>query len=266
MKLARLLRRDPAAPTLRERAAALREGLSRREAVLGAAVVAAAPIPARAAGTVEAHPDAALIALGQRWAEAYRIERAAAAIWNAYGDVQEIVPPPEAVYVRDGDDALGIARLAGKDRNGRLWYYVGLPGSTAHAGVLREPRRRNRVRPPVPEDNLPADAWGVISGEPWPEAQARADEIVGAWDGWRAAMARHNVVSGHDAAEADWTAKDDVLSGLEDEISVTKAHTLAGLTIKARLAQSLDDRHHRISDDLLFEIIRGLVALDTATA
>lgn len=268
MKLARLLHRDPAAPTLRDRAAALREGLSRREAVLGVAVVTA-PLPAVAAPVAGDHPDAALIALGQRWVEAYRVERAAAARWEAIPNASDLIATPDAVAFHPGDDALGIGRLATFLQDGRLWYCVGDRDCNpryAHASALREPRRRRVTRPVRPEDNLPADAISVTTGEPWPEAQARADAIVAAWD-WRTAeVARQNAASGHDEAEAAWNACDTALDAIEQEISAAKAHTLAGLTIKARLAQSLDDRHHRVSDDLLFEIVRGLVALNTPSA
>lgn len=267
MKLARLLRRDPAAPTLRERAAALREGLSRREAVLGAAI-AAAPLPAMAAAVAEDHPDAALIALWQRWEDARRVERAALSRWDAIPNARDLIDYPAALFVQPGDDVLGIASLASEAHDGRLWYCIGNPGGSTYyrAAALREPRRRNRIRPPVPEDNLPADAWGVVSVEPWPEAQARADAIVAAWDWFETETARLNVSSGHDEAEAAWSVCDAALDAIEHEIAATEARTVAGVTIKARLAQSLDERGHRVSNDLLFEIVRGLVAFDAPTA
>jgi len=254
------------APSLRDRADTLRASLSRRDVTLGAAVVAAVPLPVMAAPVAADHPDAELIALWQRWEEARRIERAALARWDTIPNARDLIDTPEALSVQPDDDALGIANLADVTHDGRLWYCVGNPGSRHRASVLREPRRRNRIRPPVPSDNLPTNAWAVVSGEPWPEAQARADAIVAAWDWYEAETARLNEASGHDAAEREWQACDGELGIAEDDIMNTQARNLAGLTIKARIAHEQDARGDRVSTDLLFEIVRGLVALDTPTA
>lgn len=101
-------------------------------------------------------------------------------------------------------------------------------------------------------------------GEPWPEAQARADEIVAAWDAREAEIARRNEVSGFDAAKEAWEARDAALDIIEDEIAAAEAHTVTGLTIKARLAASWDERGYRATDTLTTGIIAGLIALDTS--
>lgn len=264
MKITRLLRRDPAAPTLRERAAALREGLSRREAVLGAAVVAA-PLSA-ITGPAEAHPDAALISLWQRWKEAHRAVEAAAARWDAIEDAEGTMALPGALFVHDLDAALGIASFACRRSDGRMWYCVGEPGMVRDAAALRKPRQREFRRPVRPEDNLPAYAWVVVGSEPWPEAQARADQIVKAWDGWKAEIARQNRASGYDAAKVAWNDHDNILEAIGSEIAAAEARTITGLAIQGRVALYWDEGGFGDADALAAKIVRGLVSLDTPAA
>lgn len=92
MKLSNLLRRDPAAPSLRERAAALRDRLTTREpdtarrAMLGGALAAAVPLPAMAASvpplSTSPHPDAELLALGEKWLQARVARDEAMTMWG----------------------------------------------------------------------------------------------------------------------------------------------------------------------------------------
>lgn len=270
MKLARLLRRDPAAPTLRERAAALREGLSRREAVIGtAATITVAPLPVVAASTGEAHRDAELIALWQKREAANREWLSASDRLEAARDAHHSVEWPEALAVQLGDDDLGLARLANHEREGRKWYWVGDLNADPHltpASKLRQPRLLTVTRPVCPEDNLPADAQRVVSSKPWPDAQARADEIVAAWDARQAEAARQNAINGYDAAVAHEHACEAALYDIESEIVAAEAHTVAGLAIKARLVNVELERGFGPSDDLLRSITATLITLGAPVA
>ncbi|MCJ2048780.1 hypothetical protein, partial [Methylobacterium sp. J-070] len=82
--LKNLIRRDPSA-SLRERAADLRASLSRRTVVVGS-VAAAVPLPAIAAPLTAApaqpHPDAELVALGERWLRARDAQAEAMEAWG----------------------------------------------------------------------------------------------------------------------------------------------------------------------------------------
>ena len=83
--LKNLIRPDAERPSLRERAADLRASLSRRTVVVGS-VAAAVPLPAIAAPVVAApaqpHPDAELVALGERWLQARAAQDEAMEAWG----------------------------------------------------------------------------------------------------------------------------------------------------------------------------------------
>ncbi|MCJ2141567.1 hypothetical protein [Methylobacterium sp. E-066] len=92
--LKNLIRRDPAA-SLRERAIELRGTLSRRTIVAGSLAVAA-PLPAISAPIVatpaQPHPDAALVALGERWLRAHDAQERAREEWGvAYQQVYAVI-------------------------------------------------------------------------------------------------------------------------------------------------------------------------------
>lgn len=107
MSLKNLIRRDAECPSLRERAAELRGSLSRRTVVAGSLAVAA-PLPAISAPIVatpaQPHPDAALVALGERWLRAHDAEVRAREEWGvAYQQVYAVIVtcPPELFATHD---------------------------------------------------------------------------------------------------------------------------------------------------------------------
>jgi len=102
----KFIHRDPTA-SLRERAAELRGTLSRRTVVAGSLAVAA-PLPAISAPIVatpaQPHPDAALVALGERWLRAHDAQERALEEWGvAYQQVYAVIVtcPPELFATRD---------------------------------------------------------------------------------------------------------------------------------------------------------------------
>ncbi|SFM61515.1 hypothetical protein [Methylobacterium pseudosasicola] len=105
--LKNLIRRDAERPSLRERAADLRASLSRRTVVAGS-IAAAVPLPAIAAPAVSApalpHPDAELVALGERWLRARAAQDEAMEAWGiAYRQVYAVIKtcPPELFSTHD---------------------------------------------------------------------------------------------------------------------------------------------------------------------
>lgn len=108
----KLIRRDPAG-SLRERAADLRASLSRRTVVVGS-VAAAVPLPAIAAPVAAPpalpHPDAELLALGERWLRARDAQERAMEAWGvAWRQVYAVIVtcPPELFVPRDERMCIG---------------------------------------------------------------------------------------------------------------------------------------------------------------
>jgi hypothetical protein len=104
LSLKNLIRRDPESPSLRDRAATLRDSLSRRTVIAGT-VAAAVPLPAIAAPVVMApaqrHPDADLLALGERWLQARSAQDDAMEAWEAaWGQVYAVlITCPPALFI-----------------------------------------------------------------------------------------------------------------------------------------------------------------------
>lgn len=118
-------------------------------------------------------------------------------------------------------------------------------------------RVRNVKRPATVADGFTEEE--VASGlntiarhvrEPWPEAQARADEIVAAWDAWTAERHRRRVASGLEAAWEENERADNQRYEAARAIAEIKATTLAGALAKATLIMTWFDG----PDDLAQEI------------
>ncbi|MHC2018165.1 hypothetical protein [Methylobacterium sp. CM6247] len=117
----------------------------------------------------------------------------------------------------------------------------------------------------APKDNLPDDATGVVEQHPWPEAQARADEICAAFDRWHADRAAAEKAIGLTDANDQLVALGKELARLDREIAATTATTLAGLRVKVLVAQDYyeEDKDHA---GLAAELYRDVLALQTASS
>lgn len=235
-----------------------------RRAILGA--LAAAPVvsvpvlAALPAAAGEPHPDAALLALGA-WFEA--AETAYRAACRRAEEIEAAIVLPEkpaAIYAAEGDDALGLARYAAERDDGRHWYIVGRADASPKPG-LRQPRLRLAERDATPADGLPAHST-VARYVPWPEAQARADEIVSAYEAWVAERDRIDVESGLEAANRASDALGEELSDIEAAIEDATARTLDGLRVKARMARRDLDQGFQINEALHESLIRDLLAME----
>ncbi|MBM0206897.1 hypothetical protein JNW90_30760 [Micromonospora sp. STR1s_5] len=87
--------------------------------------------------------------------------------------------------------------------------------------------------------------------EPWPEAQARADEIVTAWDAWNAEVRRRRHASGRTAADE---AHDQAMRAYQDArtaLMLTPARTISGVMAKAAVVMSMyEDSEEDFEDEM----------------
>lgn len=113
------------------------------------------------------------------------------------------------------------------------------------AWMRRKPYVREVRRAPRPDDGLPADAHTIVEHHPWPEAQARADEIITAWDAWKAECARVRAAfeSDEDEREDRAEAAKVEVEALADRIAEMPAFSAEGLLIKLRAAGHYEDEH-----------------------
>ncbi|MCJ2020606.1 hypothetical protein MKK84_24785 [Methylobacterium sp. E-065] len=234
---------------------------SRRALLAGLATSTALTVPVLAGDT---HPDTELLDLWHRRGLAEAAAKAAGKRQDDLSDATPFPAPPEAVFVQAGDEAFGFLGLATSHGSGRLWYSVQAPGAGGRAGPLRRPRTRV-VDEPFPEGHVLHGTDCTIGRRvAWPEAQARADAIVRAWDDWRAELDRIYTVSGLDVANAEWEALDDAQAELDGAIRDATAHTLDGLRIKARLAQNDLDDDTDPEPTLIAGLVRDILAMQAA--
>lgn len=234
-----------------------------RRAILGAlAATPVAAIPALAAlpaGADEAHPDAALLLLGVRFDAAEAAYSAACDRAEAIRAVIVFPERPAAVYAAEGDRALRLRGYATEHDDRGVWYPV--PHANAPPGPgLRQPRLQLEERDATPADGLPANSM-IARYVPWPEAQARADEIVSATEAWRAERDRIDVESGLEAANQAADALGEELSDIEAAIEDATARTLDGLRVKARIARRDFATSDQINEALHEGLIRDILAM-----
>lgn len=214
--------------------------------LLTAALPASQMTLSAAEALATAHPDAELISLA---AEFETNEMECEPLCIAVGDAEEKYPgpeAPEAMFVRHGDPR---SLKSCKRGDGRWWY----------RGAIDDLRAAPRMRNARTED-------GETIIVPDAKAQARAEEILAAFDRWKEACERDRVATGR----ADLEAALDRLSArfhiIMERAGRTEAKTLEGVTAKAKVAAlrlSYLEEEAEIPKDrtLLASIIRDLVRL-----
>ncbi|XYD08794.1 hypothetical protein R1A27_28295 [Methylobacterium sp. NMS12] len=205
------------------------------------------------------HPDAALLDLERRWLTANAAYETACDVEEALDDY--CPPLPEALFLRQGDHALGLGKYAtGRgdgDEDDRPRY--------CHEGgktELRGWRRRHwkwEQHPGTGEDGTP-DGSMIERRVPWLEAQARADEIAEAWDRWTADEKAARQTSGYAAAAREARRLGKVVGEIEREIEGATPLALEGLAVKARHLQRATNRGDEITDAAAL-IVRDILAL-----
>jgi hypothetical protein len=193
----------------------------------------ATTVPATLAHATEPDPDTELLALVEEWKEAWEHHRQAAEALDRAETRYYATRPgfPDACNRQPGDPALNLCASL----------HVGKPYDRSDIEELRKHGRKRTLHEILtPEERarlgLPADAEKIARNEPWPEAQARSDGIISAWDKYHADLERAREESGVDAAEEAETEALNAVDDIRDEIARTRAHSLKGMLIKAQLA------------------------------
>ncbi len=203
----------------------LTSALSRRAALFGAVTVAgasaAAVIPAavQAAAVPSRAPTASVAppisveakALQAELARLSSTYRRACQEADATNDATVEVDPPEALFWQPGDnDKLwGRCPVESWASPGRHWY--------ADADLI---------------ERLRADPFHTLAGTPMKGA-ARRDEIVEAWDGWRANVKAAEDSSGYTAAEARYEAARDAYADFRAHLVELRTDDPEVMTVKA---------------------------------
>jgi hypothetical protein len=101
-----------------------------------------------------------------------------------------------------------------------------------------------------------SDPYGGKRRDPGPETQARAKEIVSAWDKYHADMERAKEESGVEAAQEAQDKALEEMDGIRNRIAQTRPRSLKGLLIKAQMAEiqpmSADGTGRDLEDTLTY--------------
>ncbi|MCJ2125097.1 hypothetical protein MKL11_21575 [Methylobacterium sp. J-077] len=163
--------------------------------------------------------------------------------WMRVVDVAAAAIPqrPACLYFRASDHALYLRMHLARPSE-----LAGMEVTAEDvAWMRRKPYAREVRRPVRPEDGLPADAHTVVESHPWPEAQARADEIITAWDAWKAECARVRASIEGEETEAEERAEavEVEILALADRVAEMPATTAEGLRIKLRVSAHYVEEH-----------------------
>lgn len=213
---------------------------------LAALPVVVAGAASSVAATVDADLFAAIARYQDAGAETLRTEDAAQAAYERYYDEFGGEPDfPEALYrteedvqrfnffpVRDQDPETGQGRFPETFVN----YLRRVP--CRH--VLTH-RRAATLGDGLPPEDLASGDQVIVRQElvPWPEAQARADEIVAAWDAYQAEDQRRLTASASAQAEEAHEAAMSAYLAARNALALTAARTMQGVVAKAAVVMAL---------------------------
>ena len=227
LKLSNPFRRRVDRPTLKQRAAELKAGLSQH-------VGSPQPVPEPSMSLSEDGDDAELLQLGRQFEATRAREKAACDACNAaQGEADRHMPErPACLTYRASDEPLRVYQYL-TDPKG----LNGVEISSTDIERLRRimPMTHEVLRPIRPGERSHRDHPGrKFDIVPYPEAQARAEEIVTAWDAWRAEQVRiqdkHVRPDLEDAAEAAGEAA----ACTVEKMAGLPARTAAGFRAKLR--------------------------------
>jgi hypothetical protein len=207
--------------------------------------------------------DAALIELGQQletvnaqWPKASEsVSRLAGVAENQYP------PLPDVLRARDTDKPFHLP----KPNDGR-WYKPTSGGNSDqpgyytnfHLNELKQFRPTRQVEVPMKEYQRdmfdPADLLTVLYLEdevfikvvPWPEAKARADELIAAIEVWRKACRKIDHATGYMKAEREFQRLANQDHALLNKICKIEAKSLQGVLVKARAVKLI-----HVDEDLI---------------
>jgi hypothetical protein len=230
--------------------------LNRRNMLRGAvAVLPLAAMPVALAGVAQ-DEDAALFALLARWKEVNAHEkRLATAYYDAEEHFGRILPPmPEALFAREGDAALGLQSFPYQE-TGRRWY------GWQPVEALEGKRCMRSVPYPIDEamrvaHKYPSDAHTLYRSEPWPEKQARVDEITAAFREWKETQRRAHEQAGDDRAFDAWQEAREESEEVRMALVNAEPKTLAGALAKAAAAAGYYREACELDDEIEAMITR----------
>ena len=176
--------------------------------------------------------DADLLRLGRLFEAARAREMAACEACNAAAkEARNHMPErPAALRYRASDHALYLHKHYTSPE-----YLDGREITSDDVEWVSRKRHVRDVRRPVrPEDKLPADAQFVVGQEPWPEAQARADGIVAAWEAWHAEINAVYAAHGLPGLEETADKAGDATAALAERLAAIPARTAEGFRLKLR--------------------------------
>ena len=176
-----------------------------------AAKVGGVSTPSMVSLTQASDPDAELVALGREWQAADdHCDHACDALDAAVERLRDI-DPPEALF-RRRSDSIAFTSVAHRFRDTkRLWF---------PRNAVEELRTYAFVNP-----------WG----DPLVDDRARRDEIVAAYDAWRAEISADQQATGYTSAFEVYEAAVAASRQLRLRIIAKPAITLAGVMVKARV-------------------------------
>lgn len=180
--------------------------------------------------------DAALIALGIELDAAREREADADRDYEARADAAAAAVPerPVCLTFRESDHPFKLRQSVSHPAA-----MEGLPVDFDDvAWMRRAPIQHQVLRDARPGERGWSDYGGKVPEmQPWPEAQARADEIVAAWVAWRDAIHTVDVEHGIVEAEARGDQIGEEITTIVCRIAAIPSHTVEGMSIKLRAAR-----------------------------
>ena len=182
---------------------------------------------------VRSDTDAFLLDLGRQFETARLAEDEAT---NRFADAEAALhaalpEKPAGLVFRDGDHAFKLRRLHMHPDG-----FEGLPVTPSDiAWMMRQPIQHDVLRDVRDGERAWRDFPGkVMESQPWPEAQARADELIALYDGWQAECERVRTASGVDAADEEMKAAFQAAKALAVQIAAVPTRSAEGLKVKIR--------------------------------
>jgi hypothetical protein len=156
------------------------------------------------------------------------------------------IEPAETLRIREEDAALGIEAIRNDKYRRRVGFY-----DAREVTVLREPLWKNYTKTDYPEGGYTFEMRPFC---PSPEARARADEIIAAYEEWE--CKKNKKPRGYKTAERKRDRACDHADKLQGKIAASRARNIGDLVAKARAATVMgyefsDNVLRSIADDLL---------------
>jgi hypothetical protein len=251
----------------------MKNSLNRRAMFLSAAGAAALAIPALSRATaLAASPDAHILELFEeiKTKNAKLVELYAKGKLTYKAATANYPPMPSVMRGTPQDLAFGFPKAG--DWHTADYY------TTFHLNELKQLKCQSRVNIPVSEFCDPAftkaEATVLFAGAstvtipaPWPEAEARRNELIGAITKWSAKCRKADKLYGDYALSLTTEKLEDEKSELFDEMAQMQARSLQGILAKARVVKMIhqDDPQIEIGEandaELASSLIMDMLAL-----